>query len=250
MIAYFILVLGGLSAITTGALLFFYRKQIWEQKIEQQREQLEKQKAEHKHEILKSVIDTQNKERARFAADLHDALSGSIHALNLYISNIDELTDEQKKFLQHKCLTLTQRVRSISHNMMPPALQRFGLKVVLQDHCEQFEGNSSFDFHYQWKGVEPSFELPKKLNIYRIATELLQNAVKHAQASKIAIRVESQQDLFFLEVKDNGIGWNQPTSTTGAGLKNIQNRVFVIGGELELKTPPEGGTTIQVTIKQ
>lgn len=219
-------------------IIFANREQLWEQKIQQQRA------------ILETTINTKEKERQRFAADLHDALSGSVHALNLYISNIDELTDEQKRFLHHKCITLTQHIRSISHNMMPPALQRFGLKVVLQDHCEQFEGNSSFDFHYQWKGVEPSFELPKKLNIYRIATELLQNAVKHAQASKIAIRVESQQDLFFLEVKDNGIGWNQPTSTTGAGLKNIQNRVFVIGGELELKTPPEGGTTIQVTIKQ
>ena len=137
------------------------------------------------------------------------------------------------------------KVRDISHQVYPAFLITDGLIVALDDYIKIINKDNKIVFTFF--GKEPEIEAPKLLNIFRIIQELLNNAIKHAEATEIEVELLFNKEEIFVRVQDNGIGFEQNNDFSGIGLKNIKNRIYAIKGQIECIS--ETGTTFLITIQ-
>ena len=189
------------------------------------------------------LLEGQELERNRLSKELHDGVGSSIAALktNLYVK---EKSMENKQVLM-LLDDLYVKVRDISHQVYPAFLITDGLIVALDDYIKIINKDNKIVFTFFSK--EPEIEAPKLLNIFRIIQELLNNAIKHAEATEIEVELLFNKEEIFVRVQDNGIGFEQNKDFSGIGLKNIKNRIYAIKGQIECIS--ETGTTFLITIQ-
>lgn len=241
MIAHLVLVISSFLGIMTGGLLFIYRKRIWEQEVQQQ---LDEQQQKHQQTLVSRVLAAQDEERKRFAADLHDVIGGDINTLmiNLYMheGSIKELKDYTREELKR----IANQVREISYNLMPAALKNFGLSVGLEDLCKRLNKGQVIQINYQYQGESIRFDFSTELNIYRIVQELLTNAIKHASANNVLVRVAYKKCKLSLVISDDGIGFDPASVLLGSGVENVRMRASLIGASIDFNQGKEGGTNV------
>ena len=127
--------------------------------------------------------------------------------------------------------------------MMPEALVKFGLNDALSDFCHGI-ANNEIEIKFQHFGVEARFESKIEIGIYRIAQELINNALKHSRAALILVQIIQEDDRVCLTIQDNGKGFDTGILKTskGAGIANIRSRVESLNGVFDLTSEPEKGT--------
>lgn len=198
-----------------------------------------------------ALIQTQESERQRIAADLHDDLGGTRATLRRRISDLyqylpNSLMTEQIALL----IPLTQKssddLRRIAHNLMPPEFSRIGLRHAL----EQLVGSQPAQpthFSFIVSGREQKLPLETELNAYRIVSELMQNIHKHAQASRAAVQLLYLDNRLSITVDDDGLG-DQINAlshdSVGIGLKNNRLRAEYIGATLRRQVSAAGTLVI------
>ncbi len=219
------------------------KKQLAEQKII--RLEQEKQLV-----ATQAVLDGETAERSRLARDLHDGLGGMLSAvkLNLFDMKKGTLLESDDILRFNNVLKMLdnsiRELRRISHNMMPEALSRYGLKTAIADLCHSLP---NVNFHYF--GTETRLESKREVMIYRIVMELVNNALKHADADEINVQLVQEPSRISVTVQDNGKGFDTKAKTLGMGLKNIQNRVVSFSGTMNICSKENEGTEISVEIK-
>lgn len=218
------------------------------------REQMKRQVLEYEYQqkMLQAELDSQETERRRLAADLHDSIGGMLSTIRVGLSTMARLLPEPHAIDQTKQMlddTITS-VRRISRDLMPSTLEKFGLVNALTELCERFEATSQINIEYKQEGELPSLDKTRELMIFRIVQELLNNAIKHAQASRITVTLKAGEPLE-VSVEDDGIGFDpeafkkDTSSGKGLGLFNIENRARLLGGKLEYtKNKTSGSETI------
>ncbi|HBQ57287.1 MAG TPA: histidine kinase, partial [Porphyromonadaceae bacterium] len=102
-------------------------------------------------------------------------------------------------------------------------------------------------FHYF--GAEQRVEKKLETVIYRAATELINNALKHSDAAAVNVQLVCGTDLISLNVQDNGKGFDATAETLGTGLNNIRTRVAAVNGTMSIHSSPDEGTEVDVEIK-
>ncbi|SFS89660.1 Signal transduction histidine kinase [Sphingobacterium wenxiniae] len=240
---------GGTILLTVLAFaLIRYRLAVNKRKLaeeEAQRLQQEKQLV-----AVQATLDGEAAERSRLAKDLHDGL-GSM--LSLVKFNLPQMKGEAAvldtidvtRF--QKALGMLddsiQELRRVAHHMMPESLLRYGLRVSLTDFCEAIP---IADFHYF--GDESRLSEKMEIMIYRCIHELVNNALKHAQANHINVQLVQEEDRISFTVQDDGIGFDQEKVTEGMGLQNVRQRVAAFAGEMHIYST-EQGTEIHVEIE-
>ena len=123
-----------------------------------------------------------------------------------------------------------KEVRTISHNLLPPSLKDFGLTIALEDLCHKIE-QSGQNITFSSFQMNERIELVLELGLYRIAQELINNAIKHANASEIHVQLINHGDMLMLMVEDNGTGFSvKEVDEKGIGLRNIGSRVKSLKG--------------------
>jgi signal transduction histidine kinase len=226
----------GLS-ITVGVLLlallflfiFRHRWEIAKRKLaEQQIKQLEQEK---QIVAVQSVLDGETAERTRLARDLHDGLGGMLSVVKLNLDDIERLQDARDMLN----LSITE-LRRVAHHMMPESLFRDGLKVSLADFCRSVPNAK---FHYF--GDEGRLNDRIELLIYRCAHELVNNAIKYANASTINVQIVRDATQISLTVEDDGCGFD-PETASGMGLENLRTRVAAYNGKIHLFSSLGKGT--------
>jgi two-component system, NarL family, sensor kinase len=159
------------------------------------------------------------------------------------------LVEQSKKMLDE---TLTS-VRRISLDLMPSTLEKFGLIPALKELCDRFEGTSLIPVDFNEEGEMRSLSPSRDLKIYRIVQELINNAVKHAEASVINVTVSWGARLQ-ITVEDDGKGFDPSIShkngTGGSrlGLYNMQNRASLLNAKLEFDTHVRKGSKITLIV--
>jgi len=242
-----IIALGTLSMVTViGGILFFiilYQKKV--HKAEQEKKELEN---EYQKGLLSSFIETQEKERQRIAADLHDGVGASLSGIKLMLNQLKPQNDTEKEALT-ECTTAIQNtasnVRGISHNLLPPSLQTLGLAKVLERMAKNYTSDElSVDFSAT---LATKIDQKTELALFRIAQELINNTIKHAEATEVSIELKGNEDFFHFEYADNGKGF-EVKAADGLGLRNIKSRVQMIEGELNFfsEAKVKNGLTIKV----
>ncbi len=222
--------MGGMLILALG--LIFLSRVSKTQLIRQFREK-EHQKEQYQHQLLEAAIDTQERERARIAAELHDHIGSNLQALKLFLHQLnmgdrERIERESTRLLEHTI----QDVKNLSHELMPASLTDLGLQDSLYTFCSRLHSSGKVRCTYTCEGkdrLEPSTELA----LYRMVQELTSNTLQHARADSISIRLSIDKPSFSLIYKDNGIGLPKdlPEHSQGLGLKNIESRCQLIGAQ-------------------
>ncbi len=226
------------------------------QQAEIQEQRIREMQQEQKLLALDAMLNGQEEERKRIAKDLHDGLGGLLTTIKLHFNVIQE---QVRQLVQLEELKVYQRagemiddacdeVRRISHNMMPSALARFGLATALDDLAETLRTTQQLDVSIQAANWREPLDETRKTMMFRILQELIHNAVKHAEASKIMVYLDSDDQQLSLRVDDNGKGFDpeQARDASGLGLKSVESRVYYLGGTVQFDSAPGRGTSVTV----
>ena len=140
-------------------------------------------------------------------------------------------------------------LRKVSHNLMPEALVKFGLKSAVKDFCDSVQDTNTRIICEQL-GVERELGNKGDVNVYRIIQELVSNAIRHARASQVLVQLTKTPQKVMVTVEDNGKGLDQQqlVRSKGIGLINIKHRVNYLSGEIEINSKPGDGTTVNIEL--
>lgn len=200
----------------------------------------------HKHykaklNRMQDTIAGEERERRRLAQELHDGIVSRLSIIKMNFSSLP---------LQHRYLNdapdfqdvvdqLEQSIaelRTTSHNLLPEYLQRAGLAASVKVYCDKIRSVTPLDIEFQILGDLPLLSNDFQLNIYRIIQELVNNIIKHSNASQALIQFKVQKDWLHITIDDNGIGrQGDPIESTGLGLKNLDDRIRVLNGTIEIE---------------
>jgi signal transduction histidine kinase len=239
-----------LVLVTTGLILFFHysRKKIIEKEVEKVNIKLD-----HQKKILQTIINVQEEERQRISQDLHDAISSKLNVVCLTTNVLIEdesINNEHKESLNHILHITTQTLensRKIAHKLMPPILDKFGLKVALEELFEEFTSNTSIKINHD---IDAFNHLDKgnELHVFRITQELINNAIFHGKADELKMKLKKEKEGFTLVFKDNGIGFdvNEHKKKHGIGLQNIKSRVAILNGKFFIESSKKSGSIFTI----
>jgi two-component system, NarL family, sensor kinase len=229
--------------------IFYLRQQKLVHIKNQEIAQLRLSEAESLSQIEKSkaILETQEEERTRIAKDLHDEVGGTLAALKLKLQN------NNLNVNNHSAVDivdqLARNVRQISHNMMPDAIEKFGLKNALAGYMSKLNMQSDTVFKFQLDALESiKFSESREVAIYRIVQEVLTNALKHAKAKVVYVQMYESEGELSISIEDDGTGFQQQKMAEGIGMKNIYSRVNFLSGTIEYQSQPEKGTNVQINI--
>lgn len=186
-------------------------------------------------EYRENTIYLQEKDRERLAEELHDNIISRLNLirLNAQHKNINELTLDLKNSMQ--------LIREITHNLTPPDLSEIELTELIADYLEQVKININVEFCPSvFNQITINNQI--KLNLFRIIQELINNTLKHAEASKITISIRISKRYIIVSIEDNGKGFTAENRSHGIGLRSIQLRIKQIDAHYKFKTKPEKGT--------
>lgn len=212
----------------------------------------------HQEQLLHSNILTQEEERKRIAQDLHDDIGSKLNVvlLNIYrlkevamkSTDVSEITDEVESVI-HKTIDSTRR---ISHELLPPTLEEFGLIEAI--HEFQYSYNQAGSVKMTLELEEDPINIEDKLielNLFRVLQELTNNSIRHGGASKIEVKVHSEKERLVFEYSDNGAGFDisHVEQKKGLGMKNIESRLKMIDADYSYKTEIGAGLKLTVSVK-
>jgi len=204
--------------------------------------------------LAKRVVYAQEEERQRISRELHDEAGQALTALkiSLQLMQADLPRDVEalrQNFEEAVGLvdTTRERIRLLAHGLRPPALDTVGLNLTLEDFCRHFAHRTSLTIDYHGMSLP---DLPDAVNIclYRFLQEALTNVARHAQATQVAVQLQSDTHTVCLSVVDNGCGFvTEPWTAAGRqavglGLVGMQERLALLGGWLHIESVP-GHTT-------
>ncbi|MDF2189112.1 AraC family transcriptional regulator ligand-binding domain-containing protein [Paraflavitalea sp. CAU 1676] len=196
------------------------------------------------------IMNAEEKERSRIARDLHDGVCGTLAAVKMHLSAVQAQYPggESADFRQALQLLdqVSDEVRKTAHSLMPEVLQNYGLEEALKRYCQSLAPCCAATINYYSSGEPARFEKGFELATYRIAQELLHNAIRHAQAQNVLVQLSLDEDMV-LTIEDDGIGFRKEQLSPGSGLDNLQQHVNSLGGAICWESNEGEGTSVTIT---
>ena len=191
-------------------------------------------------------------ERKRIAEDMHDEVGPVLSATKYKLESLVSFSENERPEVAH-CIYLVDevitKIRQVSNGLMLNTLVHHGLEAAINE----FLADTQIAAHMQ---IETDITLPAHLpdatavHIFRIIQEITHNAVKHAKAKNLQIKMYPRKQTLFILTADNGCGFNtrSPENNAGLGLNNIKNRVILLNGELNVKSVDKKGTFYHIEL--
>jgi signal transduction histidine kinase len=231
-------------AVTLVTFFIFHQRRIIRFQIKMQQMDAEQQKI-----LLAASIKWQEEERQRIAADLHDDAGPLLATARLYLSEnlveLDKATQLQSIFSAKQIIDeAIQLIRNISHSLLPPTIKNFGLESAVNDFFQKLNGAGAIKVQCQFHDYDVRLKSEKELIIFRVIQELINNILKHSNASFINLQQNNSGDFIFFTLQHDGKGLTQEDfvkmsmSDVGLGLKNIQSRLKIVEGEIRFEQNP------------
>jgi two-component system NarL family sensor kinase len=230
----------GMLALTIGLVVFIIFHQ---RKVIRYQTRLQKLEQNQQKMLLNASIRMQEEERQRIAADLHDDAGPLLATARLYLNenlvNLDKATQLQSIYSAKQIIDDTiQLIRNISHSLLPPTLKNFGLESAVNDLFQKISGSGSMNASSRFHDYKERLQTETELIIFRVIQELVNNILKHSNASFIHLTQNTSGNKFFIRLHHDGRGLTQADfeklnkSNVGLGLKNIQSRLKVLHGKI------------------
>lgn len=203
-------------------------------------------------ESIKAEIKGQEIERRRLAKELHDGLGGTLSSIKLYLSFLqsEQLKDNELNQVIERLDSACKEVRTISHHLTPPAFDNDLLYEAIEKFLIDLINVTDLKISHE---IFPQDEVEKiapslKNDLYRIIQELVNNIIKHAKAQNVDLQLIMHEDSLSLIIEDDGIGFNSKSTNEGIGLKNIDSRLALHRGNMNIDTKEGRGTVINIHI--
>jgi two-component system, NarL family, sensor kinase len=233
----------GMVVLTVSLIIFIVMHQ---RKVIRYQNKLQQMEQEQQKILLNASIKLQEEERQRLAADLHDDAGPLLATARLYLNenlvNQDKATQLQSIFQARQIIDDTiQLVRNISHSLMPPTLKNFGLESAINDLFQKISGSGAINASSRFHEYKERLKGEKELIMFRVVQELINNILKHSNASFIHLTQNVHGDKFYLRIHHDGRGIVQSDfdklnkSNVGLGLKNISSRLRVVQGNINFE---------------
>ncbi len=203
---------------------------------------------------IQAVFDAQEEERKRISKDLHDGIGQQLSGLKMAFQKLgknatnegSELGSEMER-LSSIISDSADEVRSISHQMMPKALTELGLIEALEDMLTKSLQLNKIEYEFEHYGISSRLTEQQEIGLYRIAQELINNIIKHSEATSVSLQLFKNNNKIILVVEDNGKGIGTQNKD-GHGLMNIKSRLNVLNGEFNFEASPNSGTLTTIRI--
>jgi len=204
--------------------------------------------------IIRTIVETQEKERNRFASDLHDSLGQQLSGIRFYISAMQHGLGDDENLINQFEKTLNgidsaiDELRNICFNLMPRTLENHTLVYSINELASKLSATSELDIQLENDKVLPALLKQFEIACFRIVQEFLNNAMRHGKAStvKIKISVVKKEKELHIFLTDDGLGFDLEAATTkpGMGLRNIQTRVESYFGAMDFHSKQGEGTKL------
>lgn len=237
---------GILFLISTIAAYFIYKNYRHKQDKKLQKEIFLQQEL-----ATKSLFEGEQNERIRIARDLHDSVGQMLSLVKMNLSSQEKNSENEN--IQSLVDKTISEVRNISHNLIPEELN-FGIFPALENLAEKINSSSETKMELQIpeeiKAIK--FQKQNELSIYRIVQEVVNNMIKHADASSINLSIKKLENSLIINIKDNGKGLDNDSISNSAGIgwKNINARIHMMDGKIKIESEKLAGTQIEITLPQ
>lgn len=206
---------------------------------------------EQELKTYEAMIEGQEEERKRIATDLHDRLGSMLSTVKLLFSaldtKIDQAVDENKQQYSKANMLLDEacaEVRRISHNLSTGMVSNFGLIAALDELTDSIDNSGIISCKLNIYGMENRLDNKLEIAIYRMVQEIVNNILKHANATKINIQLNKMDDNLSVSIEDNGIGFNveEKKKSGGIGLASIEARANKVNGTYHIDSSIGNGS--------
>lgn len=240
------------TAVLISLLMFvasFYIRRIFNLQ-----EEIDKMRKQNEARVLSAVIDTEEKERQAFAREVHDGLGPILSSIKMAFSAFNkENIGVKNKIIAERTETSIDlaiaTIREISNNLSPHLLESFGLKKSIQAFYNSIALANKPKLEFLHCKIPPKLSKNIEVILYRILCELINNTLKHAEASLINIVLFENHGAMELNFSDNGAGFDlKQKISSGNGLANIHSRVKSLNGKVRIFTTPGKGLFIKINI--
>lgn len=231
-----------LMAVGVVLLNLYFQKNLYAQKLRE-----EELKNRHHADLLRHSIEVQEAEQKRIAQDLHDELGAALSIMRMHLVLLEQKKEGvtggalktlgDVRVLAEAAMTST---RNISHRLMPPQLEAFGLLKTLESVIRPINDSSKTQMRIVASAVVDGLPWAVSLGLYRISMELINNTIKHAHAGLAELHFGSEGRNVVFTYRDNGIGLEE-MNHEGLGLKSIEARVHALDGSFTMDNSGDGG---------
>ena len=239
---------GVMFIIAVGVVLLYqhFRKNIYKQMLEQQA-----MENKHQNELLRSTVEVQEAERKRIAQDMHDELGAVLSIARMQLIQLERQNpgSELSAALQEVRKTTDSALstmRRLSHELMPPLLDSFGVIKTLESVRDQVNSTDEIIIELTASEDLPRWPVAIELALYRVTMELINNTIKHANAKQVRISIQQKSNQIQFGYIDDGRGL--VSNNNGLGFRNMEARVNAVSGTMTAGNSPNGGFQASIQI--
>jgi len=200
-----------------------------------------------KKEFAEALIFAQEEERKRIARDLHDGVGQSLLLIKKELSNTKGVTEENQQMIAD---TL-EEVRSISRDLHPFQLDKFGLTATINGMISKVEASTELFVTKNIEDIDKVLPAKSEIHLYRTIQEALSNIVKHAQATAAKVSIKNEANQIKVLIQDNGKGFDLElavATSKSLGIRTMHERIGSIGGQLKIENGTNGGTQLEIVV--
>lgn len=246
-----IVTLAGFLFVLSALIVFYFRQK---QKQSRQSARMQQLAWAQKEALRQALADGEERERQRIARELHDGVASMLSAARLHLDAPAAAKPALPETYENGLELLDEAytiVRHTAHNLSPPAqLFEKGLAVAISRYCKRVSKPGTLEIFFDSYGRIPDLPPDFTLSVYRILQELIHNAVRHADATQLLVEISILEGQLLLQVEDNGNGnLRLDGLQEGAGLRNLLQRVELLGGKAEIDSHPGAGTAFRIIFR-
>ena len=217
-----------------------------------QQQKLEKIRTESQIRILNATLDGKETERKQIAETLHDSVSALLSSANLHLQACKKLFKgpiplevDKSQDIIHEA---SQKIRDLSHTLVSSILLKFGLAYAIKDMAEKYS-NSQLEILYETQNIQ-RYDQDFEIKLHNIIQELINNTLKHSEATTASILLVEKDEKLLLSIKDNGKGFDklQVPEKDGLGINQIDARIHMMKGKFNIKSENNKGTLVTIEL--
>lgn len=204
--------------------------------------------------FMTALLRTEERSRASFSRELHDGLGPLLSSSKMSLSALNRanLSDGEREILQNTSAVIDEAIRSlreISNNLSPHILNDFGLVRGIKHFVDRLGRVRDTNIEFRTTLKEERFDSNIEVILYRVTCELINNSLKHAEATEISVCLSQERDMLVIDYSDNGKGFTySEEESNGMGLSNIRSRISSLNGKFEITSGKGQGMRAKIAV--
>jgi signal transduction histidine kinase len=210
--------------------------------------------SDQRHELAQTLIATRESTLRHISRELHDEFGQMLTAMGSMLERARRHAPEgsplraEVREVAEIAQKMLDQVRSLSQTLHPSILEQAGLESTIDWYLSTVERQLGMTISYERDGRPLPIDSTTGIHVYRVVQEALSNVARHSGAERAWVRLRSTDDTIEVEVEDHGKGFDAATRRPGMGLISMRERAEMLGGAIEFRRPPQGGSLVRMTI--